>query len=158
MKLKSLLLAFLFGSTVLVILPLLAVIANNVLGLYIFSNPVLDYLSLFFLAVGVMLHLPSVYFFKVVGKGTPVPIEPPKHLVRSGWYKFTRNPMYLGLFSLLLGEFFFFGHILLLAYAGLFLVGIHFYVVNVEEPRLRRRFGNDYIDYMNSVPRWVPEV
>lgn len=157
MEVKSLFLAFLFGFIIIVIF-LLSITLNFHLGLPIFNLPIFDLLGVIFVLVGISIHLSSIYFLKIVGRGTPVPIEPPKKLVRAGLYKFTRNPMYLGIFSLILGGFFIFGHLLLLAYAFLFLVFFHFYVVFIEEPRLRERFGREYIDYMKLVPRWMPKV
>ena len=131
-----------------------AVLLNNRLSLPIISHPFFDLFGFILLTAGMLLHLPSAHIFKVIGKGTPVPIEPPKKLVRVGLYKYSRNPMYLGIFLILLGGFFIFGHFLLLIYALLFFLFFHFYIILVEEPKLKERFGQDYFDYLKTVPRW----
>jgi protein-S-isoprenylcysteine O-methyltransferase Ste14 len=157
MKIKTLFLALIFSS-IIAVLFLLSIKLNIFLGLPIFNYPLLDLLGVFFVLTGVSIHLSSTYFFKFIGGGTPVPVEPPKKLVRSGLYKFVRNPMYLGVFSIILGGFFIFGYLLLLIYAFLFLGAIHFYVVLIEEPRLRERFGQEYTDFTKLVPRWLPKI
>jgi protein-S-isoprenylcysteine O-methyltransferase Ste14 len=157
MKIKTFILALAFGSVITAFF-ILAIGLNIRLGLPIFSRSLLNLLGLIFILLGVSIHLSSVYFFKFIGRGTPVPIEPPRKLVRFGLYRFTRNPMYLGIFSMILGGFFFLGHLLLLVYAFLFLIIIHLYVVFVEEPKLIERFGEDYLNYMQSVPRWIPKI
>jgi len=93
--------------------------------------------------------------FIKIGGGTPAPIEPPKELVIKGIYRFTRNPIYIGYFLILLGEFFIFGYLLLLFYFIAMLVFMQIYVVYIEEPKLKKRFGEAYKDYMKNVPRWL---
>ncbi|MCC6486684.1 MAG: phosphatidylethanolamine N-methyltransferase family protein [Candidatus Hydrogenedentes bacterium] len=96
----------------------------------------------------------SVWRFAVDGKGTPAPIDPPKFLVSCGTYRITRNPMYVGVVSMVLGEAAVFTSAWLLVY-GLFLFCLfHAFVVLYEEPTLRRQFGPSYEDFCRSVPRW----
>ena len=157
MRIKSLFLALLFGS-VIVAFFLFSIILNNNLGLPVFSNPFLDFLGIILFLIGIFTHLASIYFFKHIGKGTPVPIEPPKKLVHAGLFKFVRNPMYLAIFTDIFGGFFIFGHLLIFVYAIVFFVFIHLYVILVEEPKLKERFGKEYEKYTKSVPRWIPKV
>lgn len=99
-----------------------------------------------------------VNLFNVKGRGTPVPFDPPKAFVVSGPYRFVRNPMMLGLFSLLLGETALYGSRVVLLYAlGLMALAMAF-VHLVEEPDLQRRFGASYLAYTRQVPRWLPRV
>jgi protein-S-isoprenylcysteine O-methyltransferase Ste14 len=63
--------------------------------------------------------------------------------------------MYLAYCAITAGEFFLFGHILLLAYFLFFIVFFHSIVVFVEEPELEKRFGEPYVNYKKTVPRWV---
>lgn len=156
MKIKSLLLAFLFGSIILAFF-IFSMILNTRLGLPIFNNLLLDLVGVILVLIGLFVHLASIYLFKSVGKGTPVPAEPPKKFVYIGLYKFVRNPMYLAIFADILGGFFIFGHLLILLYAFLFLFVIHIYVIVIEEPKLKERFGKEYEEYIKSVSRWVPK-
>jgi protein-S-isoprenylcysteine O-methyltransferase Ste14 len=90
-----------------------------------------------------------------VGKGTPVPIEPPQRFVVSGVYKYSRNPMFIGNTLVLLSLSFIFGHLLLYSYTLLAFLVFHLGVVYYEEPGLRKRFGESYKNYCNKVPRWL---
>ena len=106
--------------------------------------------------VGVILYFWCAGAFTLIGRGTPAPIDVPVFLVRSGPYRWVRNPMYLGVFSVLLREAILF-HSLLLAECGLLMgVVVHLFVVFYEEPSLRRRFGESYETYLRTVPRWLP--
>lgn len=103
----------------------------------------------------------SVYcsnLFRRGGHGTPVPIEPPKALVESGLYRFSRNPIYVADLFILLGFFLYDGRVALLLYAGIFFVLIQIWVVVHEEPVLRARFGSAYDAYTRRVPRWLGRV
>jgi protein-S-isoprenylcysteine O-methyltransferase Ste14 len=96
--------------------------------------------------------------FAVVGRGTPAPIDPPKSIVVSGLYRFVRNPMYLGVELLILGEAWLFSSTRLLGYALLLGLGFHLFVVFYEEPSLTKKFGGAYQEYCRSVPRWIPRL
>jgi protein-S-isoprenylcysteine O-methyltransferase Ste14 len=91
------------------------------------------------------------------GKGTPAPFDPPRRFVNDGLYRWVRNPMYLGAaFIIPLGEALFFSTFWLVPYAALLMLLLHIYVVNIEEPALRKRFGRPYQKYLHTVPRWFP--
>jgi protein-S-isoprenylcysteine O-methyltransferase Ste14 len=94
--------------------------------------------------------------FVTRGRGTLAPIDPPKQLVVQGLYRYVRNPMYLGVLILLLGEAAFFQSIALLRYTAAWFIIVNFLVVLYEEPSLRRRFGDSYDRYFGLVHRWVP--
>jgi protein-S-isoprenylcysteine O-methyltransferase Ste14 len=94
--------------------------------------------------------------FASKGKGTPAPIEPPKELVVSGLYQYVRNPMYVGVFLVIIGHFFWFGYWGLLIYAFIFLISVHLFVTLYEEPHLKKTFGDAYEQYLQRVPRWIP--
>jgi protein-S-isoprenylcysteine O-methyltransferase Ste14 len=100
--------------------------------------------------------LRPVRAFIVEGRGTHVPIAPPLRLVQSGFYTRVRNPMYSIYVAIALGEAILFRSAALLAYTA-FLCGLaHWYVVTIEEPKLRRRFGSEYDRYCAQVGRWLP--
>ena len=82
----------------------------------------------------------------------------PRRLVVRGPYRYARNPMYLGAGAALAGVALYFGSRAVLAYAVLFLVVAHVFVVAYEEPGLRRRFGPDYEAYCGRVRRWIPRL
>jgi protein-S-isoprenylcysteine O-methyltransferase Ste14 len=105
---------------------------------------------------GVILYLWCAGAFTFIGKGTPAPIDAPVFLVREGPYRWVRNPMYIGVFSVLAGEIILFHSLWLLAYMLLVGVIVHLFVVLYEEPHLARRFGESYEAYLRTVPRWLP--
>ena len=90
---------------------------------------------------GAVVLLRCVWDFFAKGRGTLAPIDPPRVLVVSGLYRFTRNPMYNGVLALILGEAWLFGSMSLLKYALLVFVLFHLFVVLYEEPALTSQFG-----------------
>ena len=106
--------------------------------------------------LGFAVALRCVWDFGRTGHGTPAPIAPPKSLVISGPYRYVRNPMYVGVEFLIVGEAIFFGSWRLLEYAALVAVGFHLFVVLYEEWALKRKFGTAYEEYCKTVPRWIP--
>jgi protein-S-isoprenylcysteine O-methyltransferase Ste14 len=116
--------------------------------------PVLLGIALF--AFGFSLFVRTVTLFARVGEGTLAPWDPPKRFVAEGPYRRWRHPMITGVLFMLLGEAAGFGSISLLAWAAAFIAVNAVYLPLVEEPRLVRRFGREYEDYMRRVPRWLP--
>ena len=116
------------------------------------------YAGLAAMLVGVLIYLWCAWDFVFAGKGTPAPIDPPKELVVRGLYKYVRNPMYIGVLSLVLGQSLWFEAIGLLAYGGLVFLLFSAFVFFYEEPALRRKFGASYKRYCEMVPRWLPRV
>ena len=106
--------------------------------------------------VGAVILLRCIWEFMVTGRGTLAPVDPPTQLVVRGLYRYVRNPMYLGAFTMLLGEAAFFQSSPLLLYAVAWFVIINLIVLLYEEPVLRRRFGDSYERYTAVVHRWVP--
>lgn len=96
--------------------------------------------------------------FAIDGGGTPAPVLPPEHLVIKGYYRYVRNPMYVAVVSLILGQGLFFGNLRLLGYGCFVWLAMHLFVVLYEEPKLRRRFGAEYEAFCAHVPRWVPRL
>jgi protein-S-isoprenylcysteine O-methyltransferase Ste14 len=108
------------------------------------------------LALGVGLYLWCAGAFTFIGRGTPAPIDAPKTLVVQGPYRWVRNPMYVAVLSVILGQALLFRSWLLVGYALLFWLVVHAFVVFVEEPSLHDQFGSSYDDYLRRVPRWIP--
>jgi len=108
------------------------------------------------MAIGAALALGCVALFVGVGRGTPAPFDAPRRFVAVGPYRYVRNPMYVGGFTLLLGWSLFRNSVSLLVFAGAFVLFFHLFVVAYEEPTLRQKFGAEYERYLASVPRWIP--
>lgn len=108
------------------------------------------------IVAGLIPLLESFARFVWKGQGTPAPVFPTRHLVVSGFYRHVRNPMYLGVVAIVLGEAFLLGNAQLLTYAALVWFGFFLFVMVYEEPVLRARFGAEYDVFCRNVPRWVP--
>ena len=155
MKLKSILFGFVSGIGIMIILPYILTVLNSSFNLPAYSSLTLRIIGFILFILGVSVFIYCSALFSKIGRGTPVPVEPPKKLVISGLYKFTRNPIYIGYFFIFLAEFFMFGHLLLLFYSVFIMLLIYIYIVYFEEPVLKKRFGNSYIEYTKKVPRWI---
>jgi len=107
--------------------------------------------------VGAAIYFRCAWEFAVRGLGTPAPIAPTKFLVTTALHRYVRNPMYIGVFTVLLGEAVTLRSVALLGYAAFFCVPVQLFVVFYEEPTLRRQFGESYEEYRRSVPRWIPK-
>ena len=107
-------------------------------------------------AAGAALALWCIGTFALVGKGTPAPFDPPRRLVVRGPYRMVRNPMYLGAGLALASAALFYQSAPVAAYAALFWLATHLFVVAYEEPTLRRTFGAEYEQYCRRVRRWWP--
>ncbi|HEY5179373.1 MAG TPA: isoprenylcysteine carboxylmethyltransferase family protein [Dermatophilaceae bacterium] len=104
----------------------------------------------------VPLILSFVEFIKA--EGTPVPVAPPPRLVVSGFYRYVRNPIYVGFLSILVGEVLLFGSSGLVKYTAV-AWGVAAAAVRVyEEPTLARKFGADYQEYRRGVRAWIPRL
>ncbi len=151
--LKTLLFSILVPGTVAFVIPWLLLQGSPGLELLIPSVWMVGILPLL---LGVGLYLWCAGAFTFIGKGTPAPIDAPKVLVIEGPYQWVRNPMYVDVLSVVIGEAILFHSFLLAGYALLLWATFHVFVVSVEEPSLRRQFGESYEMYLYSVPRWVP--
>jgi protein-S-isoprenylcysteine O-methyltransferase Ste14 len=105
---------------------------------------------------GAALALTTIVYFILEGRGTPAVFDPPKKFVPHGPYRLVRNPMYIGGVSMLLGWGFWLKSVSMVVYALVVFLLIHTFVVLVEEPGLRRRFGQPYEDCCRDIPRWIP--
>jgi len=102
--------------------------------------------------------LDSFARFALQGLGTPAPAFPTRYLVVTGFYRYVRNPIYLAVASVVLGEGMILGNVNVLAYGVLAWLGTHLFVVAHEEPTLRKTFGAEYDVFCAHVPRWVPRL
>jgi protein-S-isoprenylcysteine O-methyltransferase Ste14 len=119
------------------------------------SGPALCFALILF-AAGGAIYTWCVWDFAVFGRGTPAPIDAPKKLVVRGLYRFTRNPMYLGVLTVISAWAMLFQAPALAAYAIFVAIVFHLFIVLYEEPHLEREFGSDYAAYKSEVGRWLP--
>jgi protein-S-isoprenylcysteine O-methyltransferase Ste14 len=110
------------------------------------------------IALGLPCLVESIVRFVRVGRGTLVPVMPTEHLVVTGLYRYVRNPMYVGVVSLIVGQALLFGSAGTLLYAAVVATGFHLFVVLYEEPTMRRTYGDEYQTYCRHVRRWVPRL
>lgn len=108
------------------------------------------------LAAGVVVLLQAFVRFVVEGVGTPAPVAPTERLVVGGLYRYVRNPMYLAVAAIIVGQALALGQPILLLYAGAFGLVVAAFVHWYEEPTLRRQFGAQYEAYRRAVPAWWP--
>ena len=110
------------------------------------------------LICGGMIPVGSSFIEFFTAGGTPVPVASPPRLVVSGFYRYVRNPIYVGFLAILTGQALLFGSAALLEYtAAAWIVGaaaVRYY----EEPVLTRKFGADYREYRRNVPAWIPRL
>lgn len=150
---KVIIFTILVPGTVTVLIPFgLLLLENKPLptsvGLY-------EIIGLTLMSVGVSIYIWCTWDFVAKGQGTPAPIEPPKKLVLKSLYRISRNPMYVGILSILIGESFLLRSFIFAAYATVVFICFHFFILFYEEPTLRKQFGEEYIRYCKRAPRWL---
>jgi protein-S-isoprenylcysteine O-methyltransferase Ste14 len=113
-------------------------------------------LGFFFIALGAALLGACIFEFARSGRGTLSPVDPPRHLVVRGLYRYVRNPMYLSVTIIVLGEVLVTGSSALAVYWAIWFLCANLFVMGYEEPTLRREFGLSYDEYCHQVGRWIP--
>jgi protein-S-isoprenylcysteine O-methyltransferase Ste14 len=110
--------------------------------------------------LGFAVALRCVWDFGSTGRGTPMPLAPPQRLVVVGFYRYVRNPMYVGFAVGWIGLWIVFGHanLRLIAAVAAVALAVHLFVILYEEPTLRGKFGADYDEYCRNVRRWWPRL
>jgi protein-S-isoprenylcysteine O-methyltransferase Ste14 len=111
-----------------------------------------------FIALGTLVLLDSFARFAISGLGTPAPVFPTKHLVITGPYRYVRNPMYVAVIALILGQGLVLANVHVLEYGALVWLVSHLFVITYEEPTLQESFGAEYKTYRSDVSRWIPRL
>ena len=122
-------------------------------------HPVLDPIGavgIITIILGATGYFACAWNFAYHGLGTPAPIDPPKTLIARGLNRYIRNPMYVSVLLIILGEAALFHAWRLTLYAAFAWTCAHLFVVFYEEPTLHKNFGASYEEYRSSVPRWIP--
>ncbi len=108
------------------------------------------------IVMGLLIYAWTAFDFAWTGRGTPAPIDPPRRLVVRGLYRYVRNPMYVGVLLVIIGEAVLRRSWRTIEYGvavGVLFSGL---VILVEEPLLRSKFGAAYCEYCKEVRRWLP--
>lgn len=120
------------------------------------ESPYLNYMAGGLFVLGLLLILPAaISFFKIKTTVDPRVPQKSKHLVISGCYRFSRNPMYLGMVLILVGLATLLGNIPCLGLVAIFILYLGHFQIRLEEQALLKQFGNDYLHYCQSVRRWL---
>jgi protein-S-isoprenylcysteine O-methyltransferase Ste14 len=119
------------------------------------TSPI-DLLTVGIIATGVLLLTACIVEFTRTGRGTLSPLDPPRHLVVRGLYRYVRNPMYLSVTIIALGEALLARSRALAIYWIIWFAWVNIFVIGYEEPALRRQFGPSYDEYTRRVRRWIP--
>lgn len=112
------------------------------------------------MVIGGTIMVKCVWDFAWSGRGTPMPLDPPRRLVVNGFYRFVRNPMYVGMGVFLIGEALLLPAITreMLIMTLVLWIAVQILILAYEEPTLRRSFGEDYERYCKNVRRWIPRL
>jgi protein-S-isoprenylcysteine O-methyltransferase Ste14 len=106
--------------------------------------------------IGVLAH--TVIRFVVEGLGTPCPVAPTQNLVVGGLYRYVRNPMYLAVIAIILGQAAILGSVSLVVYAAIVWIVVASFVHFYEEPTLSNEYGEQYAAYRRAVRGWWPRA
>ena len=121
------------------------------------ANGPLTWLGAVVIPLGAAIYFRCAWEFAIRGLGTPAPIAPTKFLVTTALHRYVRNPMYLGVALVIVGQAALFRSLHVAEWAAGMLLIAHIFVVLYEEPTLRRQFGESYEQYRRTVPRWIPK-
>ena len=144
--------SFILPVTVLVIVPLW--IEKN-RAIHVGFNL---FLGLMLILTGLGVMVLTISSFIKIGKGTLAPWSPTKRFVITGLYRYVRNPMILGVFTVLLGEALSLWSKNILIWAGAFFIINTIYFIIYEEPDLEKKFDGEYCEYKKHVSRWLPRL
>jgi protein-S-isoprenylcysteine O-methyltransferase Ste14 len=152
---RSVFFTFLLPGTVTVLIPYWLIAATDSRGP---NTQSVRLLGLPLILIGAAGLLACIWQFFSEGHGTLAPVDAPKELVVRGLYKYVRNPMYVSVVTILIGEAIFFGSTAIIVEAVIFILLASLFVVLYEEPALRRQFGESYERYSQKVSRWIPRA
>lgn len=108
--------------------------------------------------IGVVSWTACLDAFSRRGRGTPLPLDAPRHLVTTGLFAVTRNPIMAAELLVIWAEALYLASLGVALYAVAISIAAHLMVLRVEEPELRERFGESFEEYCRNVPRWFPRL
>ena len=144
--------SLIFPVFVLIIIP--SLIESRI----IFAIHVISIIGLMVMLIGLITMIFTIRMFVQIGQGTLAPWSPTRRLVVRGLYRYVRNPMILGVLLVLVGESVLFRSYRIAIWAVAFFIINHVYFLLFEEPGLIKRFGEEYVEYKENVPRWIPRL
>lgn len=153
MIILSILVTLLIPLLVLVVVPYLFISFD--LAIFPQALGVWEIIAILLILLGFILVVWVGVAYAREGRSTPVPLSPPKKFVAKGPYTLSRNPMYVGMLVVIIGEALLLQAPWMLAFTTLIFIIFYLYVKFEEEPRMIQRFGASYQDYMKKVPRWL---
>lgn len=124
----------------------------------VFTLPSISHLwvAIIFVLAGLVIGISGIITFSRAGTtSNPGKTAQVSALVTSGIYRFSRNPMYIGVLLLLIGWGVYLGNILALVCAFVFVLYINRYQIRPEERVLEHKFGDEYVSYKAKVRRWI---
>jgi protein-S-isoprenylcysteine O-methyltransferase Ste14 len=142
------------GQDYFLILLVLSVLLNFIFPVLVFLSPPFTYFGFLIIGFGLVLAFKSRSLF-LKNATTLQPSEEPTSLVTSGPYRISRNPIYLGMASILLGVAVLSGTLVTLAFPVIFIVLINFFIIPGEERKMEKIFGESYREYKKGVRRWI---
>ena len=149
LALKNLLFTLVVPGTVGVYLPLILARSRT-------PTSGLDFkLAIMLFTIGGSIYAWCVFDFASFGRGTPLPLDAPRKLVKRGLYRYSRNPMYVGVLTMIFGWAVLYQSPAVAVYGLAVALCFYSFVVFFEEPILSKRFGADYEQYCTEVPRWL---
>ncbi len=135
-------------------------IPYRLLAPFSFSDPdqwsLTQFAAVLLLSIGAVILFKSIWSFARVGKGTLAPFDETQNLIVVGLYRYVRNPMYIGVITILLAESWFFWSTSLLTYTAFCFVVANILIIGYEENRLRYKYGDGFRHYCEHVGRWIP--
>jgi len=146
------LISFILPFTVLVLVPAWIEHDRSVKHIAIFC------FGISVMCVGLFVMVLTISMFIKIGKGTLAPWSPTRRLVIRSVYAHVRNPMILGVWIVLIGESIAIESWNIVVWSLAFLVINTIFFLAYEEPNLKKRFGEEYMEYKKNVPRWIPRL
>ncbi len=152
--------SFILPIIVMILMPwfLMRLTSDTIIGWPLVGplNPLIMLIGLTLLLTGVLVMASTIRMFANIGKGTLAPWAPTQKLVIVGIYRYMRNPMITGVLLGLLGEAVILSNYAVFLWSLFFFIGNHIYFIKSEEPGLLKRFGEEFVEYFENVPRWIP--
>ena len=149
---------FIGPFSVLYIIPQFLMKIANIKSQEGFGIAGVETVGIFLMWSGAALAIYCTILMFLYAKGTPLVTSAPQKLLTRNIFAVIRHPMMWSLFIVVLGEALTFGQYILFIWLIAMSRIIYLIVVNYEEPQLERRFGKDWEDYCQKVPRWLPRL
>ncbi len=152
MKMLRHLFSFILPLTVLVIVPIFIEDDFHLSGLWSAITGII------IMCAGMLIIIKTIHMFIRIGRGTLAPWDPTRNLITGSLYGYVRNPMILGVLTVLIGESILFTSLSIAVWSILFFIINTVYFIFSEEPGLEKKFGKEYYEYKKNVPLWVPRI